>query len=140
MSATLDKQTFINSYTLMVARSWADEDFKDRVLKSPQSVLDESGITTRSDAKIVVVEYPVLSQEAAESANGPNASIDQQFDLWVAGNKTGTYELRLPLRPDDLSLSDASLSGIAGGVAGTGTDAACCCCCPCCCCGSVALE
>lgn len=134
MSATLDKDTFLKSYTLLIARTWSDDDFKDQVLKDPKTALSESGIEFRPDAKIVVVEHQVSNEEAAEAANGQKDNIDNQYNLWVAGNETGTYELRLPLRPEDFSLSDAALGAVAGGLAAASSDNYCCCCCPCCSC------
>ncbi len=135
MSATLDKETFLKSYTLLIARTWSDDEYKDQVLKDPKSALTEAGIDVRPDAKISVVEWSVSTDDALDAAQGQTNSIEQQYNLWVSGNTSGSYELRLPLRPEDFSLSDAALGAVAGGVAGeVAADNYCCCCCPCCCC------
>jgi hypothetical protein len=44
------------AWSQIVARAWADEGFKNRLLSNPRAVLTEHGITLVSDAKIRVVE------------------------------------------------------------------------------------
>ena len=44
------------SYGKIVARAWADEEFKNRLLTDPKSVFKENGIRVREDIDIKVLE------------------------------------------------------------------------------------
>lgn len=121
----LDKATFVQGYSKIMATTWVDDAYKTRLFADPRSVLAEAGIGTPENAQVKIVSL-------AASGEG---SIENQIELWEQGETTGIYELRVPLRPDDFDpddvvLSDAHLEAVAGGVV------ACCCCTPCCCCGS----
>ena len=44
------------SWSRIVARAWADDDFKDRLLSDPRAVLREHGIETEGDVRVSVAE------------------------------------------------------------------------------------
>jgi len=43
-------------WSLIVARAWADDEFKDRLLSDPRTVLRENGIEIAPDVHVNVVE------------------------------------------------------------------------------------
>lgn len=70
----------------VIAQAWSDEDYKDRLLSDPRSVLAEAGIELEEGVEIKVVE-----------------------------EAPGVRHLVLPAPPADGQLSDEELSQIAGG-------------------------
>ncbi len=123
-----DKSAFVQGYAMVTHRSWEDESYFNRLLKEPGSVLKEAGIETRPDAKVNVITLEISGQ----------GKIDDQLALWQKGEETGTYQLLVPLKPenynpDDFPLSDEMLQSVAGGAMKKG-GGNCCCCCPCCSC------
>lgn len=118
----MDKENFIHNYSKVIGQSWADDQYMDRLLKEPKSVLAEAGITVPAGAQLKVVRVEPTTQ----------GKIESQVMVWEAGERTGTYELRVPIKDPNFALSDEQLAAVAGGAA-SAIDA-CCCCCPCCCC------
>jgi len=54
-----DQQRFHDKqWSLIVARAWADEDFKGRLLANPKDVLRENGLEIAPDVQVSVVEAP----------------------------------------------------------------------------------
>jgi hypothetical protein len=43
-------------WSRIVARAWADDDFRDRLLSDPRAVLQEHGIETEGDVRVSVAE------------------------------------------------------------------------------------
>lgn len=44
------------SWSRIVARAWADDDFRDRLLSDPRAVLRENGIETEDEVRVSVAE------------------------------------------------------------------------------------
>lgn len=118
----IDHEQFVQGYSKVIGQSWADEQYMARLLKDPKSVLAEVGLTIPQGAQLNVVRISPTGQ----------GKIENQVALWEAGERTGIYELRVPDKSGDLTLSDEQLSAVAGGAASVGDIN--CCCCPCCCC------
>ena len=109
----LDKSAFVQSYSRVMALSWADEDYMKRLIAEPRQVLSEAGIATPESAKVNVI---TVSPE--EQGKG---KIEDQIIMWEKGDLTGTYDLLVPLKPADWSpsnieLSDEQLAAVAGGL------------------------
>ena len=51
----LDKSAFVQSYSRVMALSWADEDYMKRLIAEPRQVLSEAGIATPESAKVNVI-------------------------------------------------------------------------------------
>ncbi len=52
-----DQQRFHDKqWSLIVARAWADEEFRDRLISNPQAVLRENGLEIAPDVEVRVVE------------------------------------------------------------------------------------
>ena len=52
----MNREQFQNACAKIVARAWADEEFKQRLLSDPRSVLDEHGIDVPKGIEFKVVE------------------------------------------------------------------------------------
>ena len=128
----LDKSAFVQSYSRVMALSWADEDYMKRLIAEPRQVLSEAGIATPESAKVNVI---TVSPE--EQGKG---KIEDQIIMWEKGDLTGTYDLLVPLKPADWSpsnieLSDEQLAAVAGGLEqANALSISCCCTTPCTCC------
>ncbi|NEP41310.1 MAG: hypothetical protein F6K35_19595 [Okeania sp. SIO2H7] len=86
----------------LVARTWADENFRASFLAEPKAILREAGMILEDGAKVIVNE------------GGRSSAI-------LAGADSGTtvYEISLPSKPDDLdteqlyaSFDESSSSGV----------------------------
>lgn len=80
------EQSRENQIGQLVARAWAEEDFKQRLLSNPMAVLKEEGITVPEGLQIKVVE-----------------------------NSDTVFHFILPQRPVNNELSDAQLAAVTGG-------------------------
>jgi hypothetical protein len=116
--AGLNRQDFIKSYANMVARSWVDDSYLQLVLSNTAETLANAGMPTVSGSviRIIQVKLPIAG-----------AKIEDQVNAWIDGNKTGLYNLFLPMKPDEFEVGPG-----AGGDQPTSGES--CCCCPCCCC------
>jgi hypothetical protein len=126
----LDKSAFVQNYSRVMAMSWADEEYKDRLLKEPRTVLAEAGIPVPQNAKV-----NVITVSPDEQGKG---KIEDQLIMWEKGEMTGTFDLLVPLKPagwapDNVALTDEQLAAVAGGMESE-LSISCCCCTPCCCC------
>ena len=52
----MDREEFQKAYGKVVAKAWADPDFKAKLLADPKTVLKENGVEIPEDAEILVVE------------------------------------------------------------------------------------
>jgi len=52
----MDRGEFQKAYGRIVAKAWADEDFKQRLLSDPTTVLKENGINVPEGVQFKVVE------------------------------------------------------------------------------------
>ncbi len=116
--AGLNRQEFIKSYANIVARTWVDDSFRQLVLTDPTNTLAGGGMPTVEGAIIRVIEHKITG----------SGKIEDQVDAWLEGNKSGLYDLFLPMKPDEFDVDVG-----AGGEGCAGGDNSCCCC-PCCCC------
>jgi hypothetical protein len=113
------RQDFIKNYANMVARTWIDDRYLDLILADPPSALSKAGLPTPAGATVRVVQMKISGM----------GQMTDQVDAWVAGNRTGLFDLYLPLKPDDMDIEEGGgvpVDGCAGGAS--------CCCTPCCCC------
>jgi len=113
------RKDFIKSYADMVARTWTDESFLDLILASPADALAGAGMPTAPGATFRIVQHKITG----------SGQIKDQVDAWVEGNRTGLYDLFLPMRPDDVDFEPGGGGDPNACAGGFG-----CCCCPCCCC------
>jgi hypothetical protein len=113
-----------------MAMSWADDEYKDRLLQEPRQVLAEAGIAVPQNAQVNVIT--VASEEHGKG------KIEDQIIMWEKGELTGTFDLLVPLKPvgwtpENVALTDEQLAAVAGGAEAM-ISISCCCCTPCCCC------
>ena len=115
---TAERAQFVRGYTKVLTSAWSDEDFMKRLKSDPKNTLAEYGL----DAKDATVN--IVTEVKGEG------SLDEQVELWDAGQKSGTIQLFVPEVPqvDTEELSDEQLDSVSGG------DTYCCCCSPCCTC------
>jgi hypothetical protein len=83
------------SWSRIVARAWADDAFRDRLLSDPKSVLREHGIETAGDVRVSTAER------------------DGDFDEDEPLHADETLHLILPPLPSDLSEEDLVPTGAA---------------------------
>ena len=68
----MDRDEFKKAYGKVVAKAWADEDFKAKLLADPKTVLKANGLAIPQDVELRVVEntdkvvYLILPPEPAE--------------------------------------------------------------------------
>jgi hypothetical protein len=110
-----NRQQFIKSYANMVAQTWVDDQYLDLILASPAETLAKAGLPTPDGATIRIVQVKVTG----------TGQVADQVDAWVEGNRTGLFDLFLPLKPEDLDVASGGAEA---------EDGASCCCTPCCCC------
>ncbi len=77
----------LNQYSALVAKTWADEDFKTRLLADPADTLRSEGWDVPADATVKIVDPAASPKEIT---------------------------LMLPSKPDELS--DEQLDSVAGGL------------------------
>ncbi|MGP0066543.1 MAG: nitrile hydratase subunit alpha [Isosphaeraceae bacterium] len=76
-------------WSRIIAKAWADDAFRDRLLADPKAVLLEHGFQTRRDVCVILAETPEME------------STDE------------VIYLALPPRPDDLSEEELLPVGVA---------------------------
>jgi hypothetical protein len=116
LSQPFNRQAFTKSYADMVARTWTDDQYLELLLAEPVGTLAKAGISTATGAVIRIIQHKLTG----------SGKIEDQIDAWIEGNRTGLYDLFLPLKPDDIDFS--------GGSGDPSAEGGGCCCCPCCCC------
>ena len=52
----MDRDEFKKAYGKVVAKAWADEDFKAKLLADPKTVLKENGLAIPDDVEFRIVE------------------------------------------------------------------------------------
>ncbi len=135
----IDKSTFLQSYSRLMVRTWASDEYFEYVVENPREALSGYGIEVPETGHVSVV----LLEPTGEG------SIDDQIEAWERGEESGQYDLLLAKKPDDFDINDMALSDneldvIAGGVqqaeemapiaGGCSSCDYCCCCTPCTCC------
>ena len=133
----VDRSTFLHSYSRLMVRSWASEEYFNKVVENPKAALADVGIEVPSDATVNVITVKPTGQ----------GKLEDQLTYWEKGEASGHYDLFLAERPDDFDINDMALSDnelevIAGGTqiapieadGGGCSSTYCCCCTPCCCC------
>lgn len=111
-----ERYAFIGAYTRILSQAWSSEEFTERMVREPRTVLAENGLDTPADAVIEIAR----SRDA-----GPD--LEAQITLWHNGFSSGRYVLYIPDMPqiDTREISEEDLDAVAGGADG------CSCCCPC---------
>lgn len=110
----IESQNWQINLAKVVAQTWADEDFRQRFLAEPATVLREAGIALEESVKVIV-----------------NQGADTPAVLAGAEAGTTVYEISLPSKPDDLeaeqifawfeqSTAPASGSSSSGNTGNTG--------------------
>lgn len=112
-----NRTQFIQNYGKLVARTWSDPAFLEKLEKDPAGVLAAEGFHVNPGAHIRVV--------AMKPTGAGHAS--EQVDAWVHGNTTGLYNLYIPSMPHDIKTALASKKLAQSGDVNTT-------CTPCCCC------
>ncbi len=52
----MDREEFQKAYGKVVAKAWGDDDFKEKLLADPKTVLKENGVEIPQDVEFRVVE------------------------------------------------------------------------------------
>ncbi len=131
----IDRSTFLHSYSRLMVRSWASDEYFKKVVEDPKAALAEVGIEVPSDATVNVITVKPSGE----------GKLEDQLTYWEKGEASGQYDLFLAERPDDFDINDMALSDnelevVAGGLEAVVADGGgcsstyCCCCTPCCCC------
>jgi hypothetical protein len=121
------KSDFLITYGKVVARSWEDKEYHDRLVEDPRAVLSEAGLTIPAGIDINVVEFSTTGTGGGDT--GGDNTPDALYGSWEKAAESGSFTLPLPTTPPeagDVVLYDEELESVAGGGAV--------CCCPCCCC------
>ena len=86
----MDAKEFQKAYGKLVAKAWADEDFKARLLAEPAAVFKDNDIAIPEGVELIIVENTKL-----------------------------TFHMILPPAPDG-QLNEEELENVAGGRCGSG--------------------
>jgi hypothetical protein len=112
---TTNLQEFTKLYATLVEKTWDDPGFLAILLQNPSRTLAASGLITVPNSTVNIVLRKL----------DRNAKLAEQLALWEDGNRSGVYDIIIPIKPDPSAVLIPE-----GGEAG-------CCCCPCCCCGKI---
>jgi hypothetical protein len=88
MEEEMDRQQFQRAYGKIVAKAWADEAFKKRLISDPRIVLKENGIDAPEGVEFTVVEstrkrvYLVLPPVPESGIAGAEAIEDRLAALF----------------------------------------------------------
>ncbi len=85
-------QAFIEGYSKIVAKAWADPSFFDELKSKPAAVLADAGIETKKGSKIYVVKVQPTGE----------GDVEKQVADWAKGDADGTYYLWVPDKPAEL--------------------------------------
>ncbi|MDO5683676.1 MAG: hypothetical protein Q4G46_12730 [Propionibacteriaceae bacterium] len=118
------KEEFIRGYTGVLVSSWSDSAYASRLENDPERAVREAGLELPPGVRVDLVREPARTDDRPSSE-----CLDEQFDLWKDGLRSGTVVLHVPHTPvvDAGSLSLSELEQVSGG------GAIYCCCCPCSC-------
>jgi hypothetical protein len=111
-STVVNRLDLIKGYANVVAKTWTDSSYLQKLLDDPASILGGGGMPTVPGAQVRVIQMKITGL----------GKVEEQVDQWIKGNETGQYDLYLPMKPDNVT-PDASGGGDIN-----------CCCSPCCCC------
>ena len=117
-----DRADFVGGYTRAVINAWSNDEFAALLESDPKAALAEAGIAIPDGATVRV------DRRDPGPEQGGDSSLEQQVELYEAGQASGTYVFLIPSTPqvNTEELSEEDLAGVSGGDS--------CCCCPCCCC------
>jgi len=116
----VNRQDLVKNYANLVARTWVDDSYLQLVLSDPAGTLAQAGMPTVEGAVIRVIQHVITG----------SGKIEDQVAAWLDGNRTGLYDLYLPMKPEEFEVTPGGGGGGGDGCAGGDS----CCCCPCCCC------
>lgn len=110
-------QEFTTLYAKVVEQAWDDPTFLAMLLQNPSRTLAASGLSTVDGATVNIVLRKL----------DRNAKLGNQLALWEEGDRSGVYDIIIPIKPDPSTTLFPE-----GGEGG-------CCSCPCCCCPKVQM-
>ena len=82
MSANLQEQSFVHSYSKVLVQAWTDSNYKSLLESNPAAALSQYGLVTQPGANIKIVE------DVAGQGN-----LTDQYKAWQEGQQTGSYTL-----------------------------------------------
>lgn len=91
-----DWRDFIRTWSKLQARAWIDEDFKQRLISEPATVLEEYGLTFPSGVEVRVQDN---SDRASIWEKNPELALDSEL----------VFEIPLHAKPDIDQLTDEQL-------------------------------
>ncbi len=89
---TKDSQETQKVLSKLVAKAWLDEEFKQRFILEPATVLQENGLPLPSDAEVRVTD---------------NSSLETPTNTTLILESNGVYEITLP--PKSAELTDSQI-------------------------------
>ena len=111
-STVVNRLDLIKNYANVVAKTWTDQNYLNKLLDDPVGTLGGAGMQTVPGAQVRVIQLKITGL----------GRVEEQVDHWIKGNMTGQYDLYVPIKPDNV-VPDPSMGGDVN-----------CCCSPCCCC------
>src|SRR5437762_13507319 len=101
MSANLQEQSFVHSYSKVLVQAWTDSNYKSLLESNPAAALSQYGLVTQPGANIKIVE------DVAGQGN-----LTDQYKAWQEGQQTGSYTLYVPSGPQLGQGSDPGMAKI----------------------------
>ena len=111
-----DITSFQKAYSIFLGKAWSTASNMAMTKADPVDALNDAGFSIQTGANVNVTGIDGYG------------SLQDQYNLYLVGEKTGNYTISLPASPPSTAHITHAETGLAEDVS------VCCCCCPCCCC------